>query len=114
MGAISFAIRRRAKSLPHYRLTTGFSPTTGKVESTRQDLPNIVATILPFHDRESGGVNRLGDQEGRRNEELYVMWSFDPVQNDDRVVLNTQTFEVKRFQQRENFWRAEVMLVRDE
>ena len=108
---ISVAISRRAKKLPHYRFTTSYNVDSGQAERIRVDLPLLKATVLPFHEHTLAGVDRRGNQEGERNEELLILWCFKEVKNNDIVEYEGQCFEVKRFKKRENFWRAEITFV---
>ena len=103
------AIRRKAKDYARYKFQNSFSLITGKPEQIRVDLSNIRAVILPYQ----GEHHRAGGEEGRYDENILVMFSLTQINNDERIIFNGQSYEIKSFEKRESFLRAIISLVND-
>lgn len=103
------AIRRKAKYYARYRFEDSFSLTTGKPERVRIDLTQVHAAILPYQ----GERHRVGQEEGRYDENMLIMFSFTEITNDQRIVFENQPYEIKSFEKRVGFWRAIISLVND-
>lgn len=107
MATITKVIRKRAKAVT--RLRPGATTTVNGYRTSAAPASDpIQAHIQPMSPKELRNV-----PEGQNTMEWVSVWSLFDLQENDKIVDGGKTYEVQRFKDRGDFFKAEAVRVVD-